>query len=430
LDNPRLGEKSQVALMTEPSASTPDVTSEDAAVRDRQLACVIGYGGCTSTRDGGLAVGPGIVDIQTYNDQCKKDGTQYTGPDITPTDEECKNPPKEGVTTEDVLPGILVLAGGVAAGFLIVVAAPAIAAAAAEGAAAAAPAIVRVGATVLIRVAPALLPAVTGAEATAGAATVPALVVSAESAPSAVQGAGLAARGVQVLRVVVQAAPAVTQATQAAAPATTIVASSTASSIPQALAILSIGLTSDSPTGPTQPDEEPQCSPTGFTEADAIPIVWFKPRIDNYYPKEIHLAGTTFGRDNPPSYLPTEPVPIGVEQEYWPFPGKVVQPLPVPRGPTADQFRAVLERNGFDWEGLEADHVQDLQFNGPDDFSNLWPLDKNANWVANNETQNQPITLCVNPTDPAPGTGTFAQAKKFVPNFFGRYLRIASVTIS
>jgi hypothetical protein len=116
LDNPRVGSQSQIAQLTEPGtplASTPPpaasiappppvattpggapaaTTSEDQASRARQVACVVRLGGCPSSRDGGI---PSSDDIQNYNQQCKeKEGTQYTGPDITPTDDECKNPPQ------------------------------------------------------------------------------------------------------------------------------------------------------------------------------------------------------------------------------------------------------------------------------------------------------------------------------------------------
>jgi hypothetical protein len=178
------------------------------------------------------------------------------------------------------------------------------------------------------------------------------------------------------------------------------------------------------PILPGQP--KPKCSPTGLSEDDAISFVWFKPRVDDFYPKEIQVAGSIFDRDSPPSALPTGK-PIGVENEFWPSIGKVLQLLPEDRGDNAERFRAVLQRNGFNWEGLQADHVRDLGFGGPDEFSNLWPLDNSANMSAGARTQGQPITMCVNPEEPAPVTGAFAVLKKSV-RLFGRFFRITSVT--
>jgi hypothetical protein len=173
---------------------------------------------------------------------------------------------------------------------------------------------------------------------------------------------------------------------------------------------------------------KPKCSPAGLTEDDAISFVWFKPKVDDFYPRTIVVAGATLGRDGPPTKLPTGE-PIGVDYRYWPTTKKKpLQLLPSDRGDNADRFRAVLQRNGFKWDGLQADHVQDLEFGGPDDFSNLWPLDSSANMSAGARTQSQPLTLCAGPNDPAPVTTSFADAKKNIPQFYGRYFRITSIT--
>jgi hypothetical protein len=42
-------------------------------------------------------------------------------------------------------------------------------------------------------------------------------------------------------------------------------------------------------------------------------------------------------------------------------------------------FRKILEDHGYDLSGKDADHVLDLQFAGPDDFSNMWPLEESVN---------------------------------------------------
>lgn len=60
---------------------TPDV---------RQTLCVIRLGGCPQTRPGGI---PTDEEIAGYNTQCRSE-TSYSGPDITPSDNQCRNPPQ------------------------------------------------------------------------------------------------------------------------------------------------------------------------------------------------------------------------------------------------------------------------------------------------------------------------------------------------
>jgi hypothetical protein len=185
---------------------------------------------------------------------------------------------------------------------------------------------------------------------------------------------------------------------------------------------------SNKPQPPLGPDIFPICSPTGLTPIDAIPMSWFKPRVDDYYPKEITLDGRVYGRDDPPTTLP-HGEPIGVEEVYWPRTFKTFQLLPDVRGPGAARFRAVLARYGFDWTGLQADHVQDIEFEGPDDsgFVNLWPMDSSANQSAGARTQNQNIRMCVGPGDPVPVEGSLADLKRMVPSIYGRFFRIRDI---
>jgi hypothetical protein len=181
--------------------------------------------------------------------------------------------------------------------------------------------------------------------------------------------------------------------------------------------------------GPVDPFPITRCAPTGYTPADPIPMTWFKPRIDGYYPREIVLGGVAYDRDDAPTNLPGGE-PIGVEEQYWPFVGKVFQLIPDVRGPGADRFRAVLERYGFDWTGLQADHVQDIEFEGPDDsgFVNFWPMDASANQSAGATTNGQRIQVCLGgPTDPAPVSGSLRQLKSLL---YGRYFVIRDIVIS
>lgn len=180
---------------------------------------------------------------------------------------------------------------------------------------------------------------------------------------------------------------------------------------------------------PPPPPLPPICTgPTGLTPLDPILIKWFKPRVGDYYPTEIVLDGHVYGRDEPRSTMPRGE-PIGVEGRYWPHNGKIMQLIPETRGPGAERFRAVLARYGFSWAGLQADHVQDIEFGGPDDseFVNLWPMDSSANTSAGARTNGQQITFCISTGTPVPYTGTFADAKRSVPSIYGRYFMIISV---
>jgi hypothetical protein len=91
--------------------SVPATASE--ANRGSQGACVVRLGGCPQSRDGGL---PSTEEIAGYNKQCRSE-TGYTGPDVTPTTDECSHLPLIPLSTaEKILIGaFLVTAGAVAA---------------------------------------------------------------------------------------------------------------------------------------------------------------------------------------------------------------------------------------------------------------------------------------------------------------------------
>lgn len=64
-------------------------THADNEGRQRQVVCVRRLGGCANTRPGGI---PTPEEITTYNQHCRPE-THYLGPDVTPTGEECRQPP-------------------------------------------------------------------------------------------------------------------------------------------------------------------------------------------------------------------------------------------------------------------------------------------------------------------------------------------------
>jgi hypothetical protein len=182
------------------------------------------------------------------------------------------------------------------------------------------------------------------------------------------------------------------------------------------------------PSPEPEPEPEPECTcPTGLTRSDPIPIDWYKVREDDYYPRSIIIQGTTYDRDDfdNPRTLP-HGEPIGVPETYWPRPGKVLQLVPEARGPNADNFREVLCRYGFDWTGLQADHVQDLQWEGPDSFENLWPMSSSANLSAGPRQNNhQLVSFCETPTGPSRANVPLQTLKR--PGGWGRFFVIRRV---
>jgi hypothetical protein len=69
-----------------------DAAPADPAHRSDQTNCVIRLGGCASSRPAGI---PTAEEIAAYNTLCRPE-TSYVGPDVTPTDEECRTPPVPG----------------------------------------------------------------------------------------------------------------------------------------------------------------------------------------------------------------------------------------------------------------------------------------------------------------------------------------------
>jgi hypothetical protein len=157
-------------------------------------------------------------------------------------------------------------------------------------------------------------------------------------------------------------------------------------------------------------------------------MTWYKVREDDYYPKRLNIQGQVYGRDDPsnPCKLP-HGEPLGVPNRYWPRLNKILQLVPGERGSKAADFRAVLSRYGFDWSGLQADHVQDLDWGGPDAFENLWPLSDAANLSAGpRQNSNQKITYCETPEGPRVVNQPLSDFK-LSPGHYGRYFRIARV---
>jgi hypothetical protein len=133
-------------------------------------------------------------------------------------------------------------------------------------------------------------------------------------------------------------------------------------------------------------------APTG-TKDDPIPITWWKPLRWYLDPVRLTIKGEPRDfRRNSKAMLPHGEA-IGVS--YWPAPGYVLQlSSPTKRtGKMQQDFNAALARYGFRLAGWNADHVEDLEMGGFDEFDNLWPLEAGVNQRAGNWQLGQPVTF-------------------------------------
>ncbi len=152
---------------------------------------------------------------------------------------------------------------------------------------------------------------------------------------------------------------------------------------------------------PDTDKEKKKCRlPTGLTESDPIPIKWCKPVHDSFYPKYLDLTDGRIDRDDPHAKLPDD-TPIGVEEERWPKVGKTFQRIKQPRLGQEAKFKRKLKIFGYDWKGdkTSPDHVQDVFWNGRDEFGNLWPYESSTNAsVGGLQNLHQKISFCESST--------------------------------
>jgi hypothetical protein len=164
---------------------------------------------------------------------------------------------------------------------------------------------------------------------------------------------------------------------------------------------------------------------TGLSKNDAIPITWFK-SPDLYVPSmELPGLRITIDRESPTTIPlglePGQEITIGVPRTYWPRIGKTMQYIPEERGRAVEQIRAVLDFYGLRRRalGVQMDHVQDLQFEGPDQPENVWPFDSSANMSAGPRQRDQQVTYL----DEQSGTPRQARTNQLP----GRWFRIADI---
>ncbi len=158
-------------------------------------------------------------------------------------------------------------------------------------------------------------------------------------------------------------------------------------------------------------------TPTGKTRDDPIPMIWYKPVEE--YPDAIVLRGKMgdevirFGKTKEfeiPNmdaligipggaalrrYVIGQKIEVGVYPQFIPVINKTIwKRVPSARiGENQPAFRALLKAHGYDMSarGEDVDHVKDLQFEGFDDFPNLWPLKSSVN-QRSREFLNQKVT--------------------------------------
>jgi hypothetical protein len=136
------------------------------------------------------------------------------------------------------------------------------------------------------------------------------------------------------------------------------------------------------------------------TKADPVPMIWYKP-VD-LYPKVLHRPwGERWENIHAfphrvypvrPSHQAVDPLEAGVDGVYWPWKGKHLTREKEPRVGEAEAFRKQLEAHGIQVKkSWQMDHVQDVQFGGPDEFDNVWPFEGDVNMAAGTWHANQTV---------------------------------------
>ena len=186
-------------------------------------------------------------------------------------------------------------------------------------------------------------------------------------------------------------------------------------------------------TGPGgQPPRRRKNKPTGRSKAldDAIPMVWCK--LPEYYKRTIVVAGHVYKMDER-RRLPHGEV-IGVLDKYYPSINKVLSLVPEHRDPkVVEGFRKTLEEDyGFNWSGLQADHLQDVEWSGHDGWDNIWPIDSRHNLSAGpRQNQHQRLTYYADYDSPNPFVNIRLTTAKKLPSgqhVMGRYFKIRAIT--
>lgn len=146
-------------------------------------------------------------------------------------------------------------------------------------------------------------------------------------------------------------------------------------------------------------------APDGLTPGSRLPFVWHKPA--EIYPRYVDIpnaqdplrldrdAGPTSVRAKDPR-SPSRSVyhQIGVARRNWLYEHKTFRYFPYDEREEREMTRmrnllAQLGYGGHAGEGVDVDHVYELQFGGKDRFDNLWPADSSANRSAGTRHRDQ-----------------------------------------
>lgn len=146
-------------------------------------------------------------------------------------------------------------------------------------------------------------------------------------------------------------------------------------------------------------DEEPDYKcPTGLEESQPIDMIWVKPL--RFYKKPLYLDGGVY-HHNVPKKLRYAGKELGPEYSVigvldWPDVGSTLRKGANIRDHSLlDKFRRALNEEGFDedlWQDYSPDHVRDVGlFSGRDHFTNLWPMEREPNMRAGKWHPGQPV---------------------------------------
>jgi hypothetical protein len=179
-------------------------------------------------------------------------------------------------------------------------------------------------------------------------------------------------------------------------------------------------------------------APTG-DENDPILMIWAKPKFRYHNPIWLDTPNQPgrepFYRDTP-KQLPNKRT-IGIDKKYLKEAGSVFpKGKPENRQGEEDKFVKDLEEygyEGFSDGGYSPDHVLDLYWGGPDNYSNLWPLDRETNAAAglyHSSRQEVEFNLPDDPPEAAPRKQklNYEEPPRRGEEYFrGRYFRIKQV---
>ncbi|MDH5359726.1 MAG: DUF4157 domain-containing protein [Gammaproteobacteria bacterium] len=126
------------------------------------------------------------------------------------------------------------------------------------------------------------------------------------------------------------------------------------------------------------------------SSTDPIPIQWYKAPED--YPSTIsikrHVGATQKSSVRMISNTTVqdrsgEDRRVGIRSSSLVRQNQRLYRLKTPRNPSiVGRFRTLLNSLGYNWAGMDADHVKDLAFSGRDDPVNIWPLRGDVNKIA------------------------------------------------